>query len=1220
MTKHLTIRLAWHDNKWDGSICEDPESNIYCSGTHSLLSSRIEREKNIDVEKKNAGKKIDLIEDYQPPCFWSSNSFSNRKCKIKHKHPFVNVKIDEIKEVLFPYSAFSWPFRLSFSHSKKKKQEWGSYPPPELVDRRIEDFFGNLEKGASIVFFYLNYDNPISANEGKYVLLGCSVISSVGKSNYFDDKDGHLERIRNSSRQMKNLGTSNWAIQVSHDFEKWGVLLPYHEYLERAEKYPEEEERLKEMRIIIDEQSIIPNFKYVAAHLDDDQCLYLLYKIKKSLRIIEEHGQFNVSKEQKKIDKLIEMTWNKRGIYPSLGSIIDIMADNPPEDESIGKKILDKIEEKKGYVAENIDFIFDLITGKKKTVPSYLKEFTSEISDIRQNIGNLKNKLEVMEKLTLFNLTRHQLERIVFAKGNPFKKTISLKDIVSNPYLIAENYVPGIVDLDQDEILDGDIDVLKIDIGMMPDKKYLKIRNNDLQNLTQTSPERLRAVIIDYLKSRGNDGDCFGTVDDVCEALINYPIFYKEELNIDKSELTDDEGPYKKHFSDRLTIKENEGKSFFYLNEVYHAEKVIRKTVLDLLNRPDYPTNIDWIGTYVNEEIGKLKEIPRFEEDLFREERTRLLNNVLRKSFFIISGKPGTGKTFVLAKILPELRRRGEQITLLAPTGKATLRLKEQTGFQGAQTIDMYLHKNGYSPFLDDFENIILKTVEKQRIDNLIIDETSMVDLQKLAILFSIISTIEPPRIKRIILVGDEKQLPPIGMGKPFIDIIDFIHSNEKYKDHYIRLKTNCRQKFDPTILELADIFADKNRYYEEIIDRISKGGQISLGLNIEFWKNKDELNKNLDKNIIQSINTELTETNIPIPVDKASGINLLFGLHENGNVKMNSISTVKLDNLQLLTPYRAGYFGSLGINEFMKDNFRNIHHADTYRFASSPFNHADKIIRINNEYIWEEGARRLRLSNGSIGIINNKPNRETRRFYRIYYFMDQPEPITNIDDEENFELAYAITVHKSQGSDFKNIFLVIPQKSTLLSKELMYTALTRSKNRVILFIQLSKDGNPLIAARKRSDVLSRNTSLFKEPEDSKGIYQPDKGIFVKSKIEYIIYTALKSKGIEFQYEKELRFKNKSYPIHPDFSIMSNGQTYFWEHLGELDAKDYYKKWLQRKKDFQDNGFYDNLITTDDLDGVSEEMLNTVIHDIMAGALQISKDERFSKHHYKLGS
>ena len=92
------------------------------------------------------------------------------------------------------------------------------------------------------------------------------------------------------------------------------------------------------------------------------------------------------------------------------------------------------------------------------------------------------------------------------------------------------------------------------------------------------------------------------------------------------------------------------------------------------------------------------------------------------------------------------------------------------------------------------------------------------------------------------------------------------------------------------------------------------------------------------------------------------------------------------------------------------------------------------------------------------------------------------------VDDEENFDLAYAITVHKSQGSDFKNVFLIVPQKQSLLSKELLYTALTRSKFRLFIFVQDTEE-NLLMKAKNNSHLIHRNTSLFKGPINKKGKY-----------------------------------------------------------------------------------------------------------------------------------
>ena len=815
---HLTVRMAWHDNRWNGRICREPANNDYCNGTHSLLSARIARNKDAEAEEKNRNEKIDSLKDYLPPCFWSSNAFSNQECKIIHVHPFQRLEVDPVQERLLPHSVFTWPFRLSFNHDKEIKRMEGAYPPVKVLEKRIENFFGRLTPKQTILFFYLNYDNPISADEHKYVLLGCSVLTGVGDRTHYDFDQEELIKIRSTSKRYKNFPTINWAVQLQHDMSNWGVLLPYHEYIERKEQYPEEEEKLNEMRVLIDEETLLPSFKYVATQIDEDKCLYLLYKIKKSLRIVEEHGFVDVAREKKIIEKLIEESWKRRGLYPSLGSIIDIISDVQTEEESIGSKIVSKITEVEGSVPRLLEVVFALMSQTGE-IPDYLSCFSSEIDQLQLNYPYYENKIELLKKMSLFNLTKHQIYRIIHNKGNPFKKHVDMADIIRNPYLLAENYKPGKVELDKEEIMDEDIDVSKIDIGMIPDTKYVKKRDPALQNLVQISPERLRAIAIGYLKAVGENGDCYITVDDLYDSIVSYPIFYKEELSIDKLDLVDPSTRYYKHFIERLTIKNNQDQNFIYLNEVYHSEQLIKNTVLLLLNRPEIETETEWVEPFVTDELGKLREkrIPNFNEKQFREERTNLLENVFKKSFFIISGKPGTGKTFVLEKIITELRKLGEELILLAPTGKATLRLKELTGFENAQTIDMYLYRKGLSDYLDDFENIIIRTLRKERIDNLIIDETSMVDLQELAILFSLLDT---NGIKRIILVGDEKQLPPIGFGKPFIDIIGFINSHEEYSNHYIRLKTNCRQEYDENILELAEIFADKHRYSLKLSNR----------------------------------------------------------------------------------------------------------------------------------------------------------------------------------------------------------------------------------------------------------------------------------------------------------------------------------------------------------------------------------------------------------------
>jgi hypothetical protein len=1212
--------MAWHDNWWKGKICKNPEENVYCVGSHSLLSARLERNRDTEIEKKHSLTKIDKIPGYLPPCYWSCNAFSDTSCEIVHVHPFQRYKNKKIKETMKPYSVFTWPFRLSFNHSRAKKALYGSYPPD--LEKRIKNFISKFND-KSIIFFYLNYDNPISGDEYKYALVGCSVLKKIEKTHDFPFSDEELEEIR-SLPDMQHFPKINWAIQFVHDFENYGVILPYHKYLDEKEKDPTKQKLLNEMKVLIEEKSIVPSFKYVAADIDDDTCLYLLYKIKKSINIVQKHKLCDVSRQKRIIDELIQKCWEKRGLYPSLGTIIDIVSKIPENHESIGAKIISAIQKHENKKVDLLEFVFEKIFNEDAKIPEYLEDFNEQILKARKRMKIVfPRKVALLKKLSLFQLTRFQLENIIDLEPSSFKKELKPSMIANNPYLLCENYISEAPDLDEEIIRDFPIDFFKIDIGMFPDSRYLKRsgikRNLELQNLIPESPERIRPLIVDYLYSLENRGDCYCSLEEVFNYILEYPLFYEEKLQIDKELLVDPEGEYYKHFQERLTIINNEDQFFFYLNEVKRSEELVQSVVVKLLGRDEHGVEFYNIDKIVQKEAKELKErIKDFDSVQFVKERTKLLSKVLKKSFYVISGKPGSGKTYVLRPIVERLHTLGEGVLLLAPTGKASLRLKQLTGDKDAQTIDLFLYKNGYGGYLENYEDILLDPPKKKfLLANLIIDESSMVDLQKLAVLFSVM---EIEKIKRIIMVGDENQLPPIGFGRPYYDIIQFIKSKDEYRDeNYIRLKTNCRQELDQTVLDLADVFALQNKYYEPLFEKISKEGQLSRGFHVSLWKNKEELLKKIDEKLSDIFSTE----NIPSGTN-SERVNMLFGCYENGHVKKDAIWTLKLDRFQILSPYRTGIFGTLGLNGYIKCEYRSENPLDGLINPPSVFNHADKIIRINNWYRHERygRGRTLFLANGSIGIINNKKKRySTGRMFR-YYFIDKDKPFNLRDDDENFELAYAITIHKSQGSDFKNVFLVIPRKQTLLSKELLYTALTRSTHRVYLFLEKSEDTNPLELAKKRSAILSRNTSIFMLPEDYKKIYEPEKNVFVKSKIEYIIYKALvKARDLgllNFTYEQELSLSNRNYVIHPDFTIQVGDRTYYWEHLGELDLEDYYGKWQERKGDYSLNGYYENLITTDDLGGVKEEIIEALIKDIVNGTLKTSKPERFSKHHYQL--
>lgn len=415
-------------------------------------------------------------------------------------------------------------------------------------------------------------------------------------------------------------------MQLHHDFPNWGILLPYKAYLDRIEKYPEEEEKLKEMRAIVDEDSICPNFKYVAEELDDDKCIYLLYKIRKSLKVIsDEHGFVKIDREKVIIEQLIQKSWERRGLYPSLSRILDIIAEVEDDDQSIGDAIISKLKEKFGEDPNQLEVIFSLLTDKDQEIPAFLEDVSSEIETLQNNIADHLGEIDLLKKLSLFELTNYQLKRIINQTDEPFKKPIAMEEITQNPYLIAESYVAQEQDLDNPKILYDAINVFKIDIGMFPDKRYLKKTNGSIQNLTQKSPERLRAIIVDYLKEVGKSGDCYAPLDAVYNSIIKYPLFYKEELDLNKLDLTSQTNRYHEHFKDRLKIIENKGEYFFYLREVHHGEQSICGAVNTLLKRKDWNADTSWVGNYVEQEADVLaQKIPDFDRANFIQERTAL--------------------------------------------------------------------------------------------------------------------------------------------------------------------------------------------------------------------------------------------------------------------------------------------------------------------------------------------------------------------------------------------------------------------------------------------------------------------------------------------------------------------------------------------------------------------------------------------------------------------
>ncbi len=218
--------------------------------------------------------------------------------------------------------------------------------------------------------------------------------------------------------------------------------------------------------------------------------------------------------------------------------------------------------------------------------------------------------------------------------------------------------------------------------------------------------------------------------------------------------------------------------------------------------------------------------------------------------------------------------------------------------------------------------------------------------------------------------------------------------------------------------------------------------------------------------------------------------------------------------------------------------------------------------------------------------------------------FSTQPEAVyryTKSEVKEALELAYGLTVHKAQGSDFETAILILPRKAQTLSRELLYTGLTRFKSKLILLVE--KDSQPLLDFRRpeSSDTMRRTTRMFKlligQDAGDVGIigpYRPEglihrtsDGTPVRSKSEVIVYDVLASLGLSIKYELPLIAKSgnlKDFRL-PDFTIFYQGQTWYWEHLGMLDKASYKWDWQMKERWYQENGYSNVLLTSRDHPG-----------------------------------
>lgn len=382
------------------------------------------------------------------------------------------------------------------------------------------------------------------------------------------------------------------------------------------------------------------------------------------------------------------------------------------------------------------------------------------------------------------------------------------------------------------------------------------------------------------------------------------------------------------------------------------------------------------------------------------EEQKNAIKGAINNGVFVITGGPGTGKTTIIKCILEILTAQQKTVSLVAPTGRAAKRMSDSTGRE-AKTIHRLLEVNviqSNESFFVHNESNPLKT------DVVIVDEVSMVDAALMCALLKAM-----PRDCKLILVGDKDQLPSVGAGNVLADIL------ESGVISYCMLTKIFRQGEKSLIITNAHLI---NEGKMPLIDNTSMDF---------FFDSKN------DPEVIKDTILELVTTRLP----KFLGVDP--------------------QTIQVLAPLKAGVCGIENLNKVLQERINPPSSGKRQvEFGRTIFREGDKVMQMSNNYDleWKKHGRYADeigkgVFNGDIGIVSTiDPNTSEV----VVEFEDGRICLYTRPDLIDLSLSYAITIHKSQGSEFDTVIIpAIAGPSIILTRNLIYTAVTRAKKMVVI-------------------------------------------------------------------------------------------------------------------------------------------------------------------------
>lgn len=1183
--RHLSVRVPWHDSGWAGTVCAAPQLNGACAKLKRIAGAKRD-EQEIEFRSRSLD---DLPRDSWPCCVDERATFmAPFELEVIKRHALAEGNKEHYGHFRptpqrYPaYSAGIVPFRwmmrenlpnyadtleLDADESREPELGYQSSWVHEAANQTalLDGFAGHLRPDDSLCVFYAKHV-PFVEGTGR-ILVGAGRVNQIGK----------LERYKQEGDGLPGMV---WERPVQHSIRpkgKDGFLMPYVELMAMAEADPSLD--LERYTAHAPEEHW-DEFSYASELVTHDGAIAGLLSLDTVLGRIEAELGIATGWQREWLHTELARLWKVRGPYPGLGPVLTSFG------LSRGVFVAHAVQQKAGDNMDPWPLVDEVFKNPAAHLPQALRRDVAELAPTWKGLP--AERRATLKLLSRFDLGLEQAANLYDA-GSRGKKgwQVTDKEILANPYRLYE-----VTRQDPEGVR-----LLTVDRGVFPDDAVRLLHPLDKPSGLDSAADlrRVRAFTLSAMEKAASTGHTLLPLQHVVDAVQAVAVrppcpVTGDMLAARVKDMAPEIVPARINDSDGLQLAR------------YSAiAELVRRQALGRVGGLRHTVARDWAALLA----AKFGKATSPEEVRAQTEKAAALKELAEARFCVLAGPAGAGKTSVLGILCAQPEIVADGMLLLAPTGKARVRMQELAS-SGARalTLAQFLNQNGrYDGRAGRYH--LSDRPKATGFGTVIVDESSMLTEDMTGALFDALQG-----VKRFIFVGDPAQLPPIGAGRPFVDII----AKLRPADHETRFPRVSPGYAELTI-ERRQVGSDRAdlrfaRWFSATAPSVGEDDVFAAAAaehdTISFveWKTPEDFQLKL----LEVLTRELKLAG----VDDVRGFSHRLGATEVGEYdyfnasrdgKPGSVEAVEA--WQILSPLRGMPFGVGDINRQLHERFRRgfIDLASRqWRSIPKPLGverivYGDKVINLSNhrrdgrKVYPQEGAIGY-LANGEIGVtVGQWKSRGNPKILKVeftsqkgytydFYGSDFRE-----EGDAALELAYALTIHKAQGSQFGLVIVVLPEAHPILSRELIYTALTRHKDRVVVMHQGPRTLLKEFAAPHRSETARRMTNLVSdcrmvEVPQVKGsiflqeglIYRTSRGLTVRSKSEWLICEEMAASGVAFEYEKPLKLAGQT--RFPDFTIEDeiSGRTYYWEHLGMLDRSDYRAAWERKLAWYRANG------------------------------------------------